>query len=230
MKRLLVVIVALLGMIPASAYDYNFDEIHPVDHEMMLSAVKREWRTHNLYTAGWNEKPAIGLYWYSFATAYPNPVSFQLVEHMLGYGKELSHDNVLDTANGYAHAELGTETTPKLQMCYWRCDDGGVLVGVAMSGYEYLTEENEDLFVPGPDYDPEDANFLNLSDLMFYYVPQGEVLWLPRTPEQMLGRKIDFSLYRIQLPRQGKTITLSDSDDKVVMSFTWNGSRFVSGK
>ena len=121
------------------------------------------------------------------------------------------------------------QPTLELTAGYHRTDpyDGGTLIAVAFEGDEYVTELNEDLHHPVD----EDDIFLNINDLMFYYIEKGEVYWLPRTPEQMFGKKLNFAKYSIQLPREGKTITFTDRNtEKVAATYTWNGSRFVEGR
>ena len=221
-------LLSLVAAVSLSAPALNFEDINPTDHLLIVSQIEREWRTHGLFTASMKQPADIGLYALSFAQAYPNDLTNNLVTYMMGYlDQPEAYSMVVDKRNGYAQGELGTELTHIFQMCYWRCNDGGTLIAVAFEGDEYVTELNEDLHHPVD----EDDIFLNINDLMFYYIEKGEVYWLPRTPEQMFGKKLNFAKYSIQLPREGKTITFTDRDtEKVAATYTWNGSRFVEGR
>ena len=90
---------------------------------------------------------------------------------------------------------------------YWRCDDGGVLVGVLVQGAEYFCDDDD---LPPPevvndeDYDPD----YSIADMMFFKIGKGEVMWWAKTPKQMCGRDFNFNDYIVHLPQKGKDITL----------------------
>ena len=221
--------LALLFLTPVClrAQDDEFPELP--DHGVALQQVIKEWHGKGLYTAGWDKNPTIRNYFVGLAHAYPNDL-FQMIENkMLGLDVD---DGLwkyeLDVQNGYVTGELGTETSPSVQMCYWRCNDGSRLIGVALMGYEYNMEE------PDPSWSEEEADeniFVNLTDLAFFRIKGDEAIWRPVSARQVCGRDIDFRHYdAIELPRQGKDIRLTYGNEDFTETVTvlkWNGNGFT---
>ena len=207
------------------------DDVLPdtADHGVPLQQVIKEWHDVGLYTAGWDEKPTIRNYFVGLAEAFPNDLFHMIVCKMLGLDvKESIWDYVLDIQNGYISGMLGTETSPSVQMCYWNCNDGSRLIGVALSGSEYNLEE------PDPSWDDDEADehiFVNLNDIAFFRIIGDESIWRPVPVSKVCGREIDFKLYNeIHLPRQGKDIKLVNDDEiDPIPSLTlrWNGKGFT---
>ena len=199
------------------------------DHEMSTSEIIKEWHDQNLYSAGTvGNKMTIKNYFVGLAYAYPNYLLHAGVDYLLGFDTEnFMNGMVLDEKNGYFKAEVFTELTNKVEMCYWRTDDGGVLVGVAFIGDEYRYEGNDDLDPILPGEDPEDRVTACINDLMFFKINGDEMIWRPRTPEVMCGKKFDFRQYDIELPRVGKDVKLTRRSDNKVILLKWTGSRFT---
>ena len=133
-------------------------------------------------------------------------------------------DYVMDEKNGYASGTLGTETSPSVQMCYWKCNDGSRLIAVAIQGYEYRDDEGDT-----SDDEDEDNWTVCVNDLAFFRIQGDELLWRPVPVRQVCGRDFDFKDYFTQLPRTGKDIQLTDTDGNVLL-LKWNGSRFTATK
>lgn len=199
------------------------------DHEMSTSEIIKEWHDQNLYSAGTvGNKMTIKNYFVGLAYAYPNYLLHAGVDYLLGFNTEnFMNGMVLDEKNGYFKAEVFTELTNKVEMCYWRTDDGGVLVGVAFIGDEYRYEGNDDLDPILPGEDPDDRVTACINDLMFFKINGDEMIWRPRTPEVMCGKKFDFRQYDIELPRVGKDVKLTRHSDNKVILLKWTGSRFI---
>ena len=224
--KILLAAMALLLLAPGvRAQDDEFPEL--ADHGIALQQVIKEWHDVGLYTAGWDEKPTIRNYFVGLAHAFPNDL-FQMIENkMLGLNVEGGLMNyVLDVQNGFISGELGTETSPSVQMCYWRCNDGSRLIGVALMGYEYNLEE------PDPSWSDEEAEdniFVNLTDLAFFRIRGDEAIWRPVSARQVCGRDINFREFdEIRLPRQGKDIELDIVGEEVrTTTLKWNGNGFT---
>ena len=107
-------------------------------------------------------------------------------------------------------------------MCYWRCNDGGTLIAVALQGevYHYFNNDSDDECC--------DRTTVTFNDLMFFKIDKGEVMWQARTPLTLCGRTFDFTHYDIQLPRSGKDIILKHkTNPKENYRLKWNGTRFT---
>ena len=232
MKRFLLLLVAALAIAAADAnevQDLNLDEAKFADHELTFYQIEREWHDHHFFSVG--DKVNIKMLLLSFAQAYPHALSNSIVAVMLGVEQEDRLGNfVLDERNGYVSGELLTELTCSLQMCYWRRNDGDILIAVALQGYEYKWEGNREAWENLPvDEDDGEPSFC-VNDLMFFKLEKGEVMWLPKTPKQIIGRDIDFKRYNIQLPRHGKDIVLtekSEDDHPATVTLRWNGIDFT---
>ena len=227
--RFAMAVAALLCLFPAcmQAQDDEFPNL--ADHGMALQQVIKEWHDQGLYTAGWDKNPDIRNYFVGLSDAYPNDL-FQMVVHRIcGLNVDDGLWNyVLDVQNGYVTGTRGTETSPSVQMCYWRCNDGSRLIGVALQGYEYNLEE------PDPSWSDEEAEeniFVNLTDLAFFRIKDGEAIWRPVTARQVCGRDMNFRRYdAIELPRQGKDIRLTFGNEDFTETVTilkWNGNGFT---
>ena len=234
-KMLKPVAMAMLAcaMLVAPARSLAQEEYNFAGHEMSVSDIVKEWHNQNLYSAGSVlSKMTIKNYFVGLAYAYPNYLLHAGVDYLLGLDTENIFDGmVLDEKNGYFKAEVFTELTNKVEMCYWRTDDGGVLVGVAFIGDEYRSDDNDalDPILPGEDLD--DRNTVRANDLMFFKINSGEMIWRPLTPEVMCGQKFDFRKYDIELPRVGKNIKLTHNDDpKKSVVLKWTGSNFTVSK
>ena len=232
MNKLYIYVTATLMCLSLGAWaqDDEFPEL--TDHEVALQQVIKEWHSKGLYTAGWDEKPTIRNYFVGLANAYPDDLFQMMVGKMLGLGMDgVLSEYTLDERNGYISGELGTETSPSVQMCFWNCKDGSRLIGVALQGYEYNMEEAD------PDWTDEevDANiFVNLIDIAFFRILPDELIWRPVAVKDICGREIDFREYdRIEMPRQGKDIRLifiPESGDDIVTTLAWDGARFTLKK
>lgn len=229
MRKLYIFVTAALMCLSLGAWaqDDEFPEL--ADHGVSLQQVIKEWHAKGLYTAGWDEKPTIRNYFVGLANAYPEDLFQMMVGKMLGLGTDDAlSEFTLDERNGYISGELGTETTPSVQMCFWNCKDGSRLIGVALQGYEYNMEE------PDPDWTDEEIDdniFVNLSDIAFFRILSDELIWRPVAVRDICGREINFREYdRIEMPRQGKDIRLifapEDGDD-IVTTLAWDGTRFT---
>lgn len=229
MRKLYIFVTAALMCLSLGAWaqDDEFPEL--ADHGVALQQVIKEWHAKGLYTAGWDEKPTIRNYFVGLANAYPEDLFQMMVGKMLGLGTDDAlSEFTLDERNGYISGELGTETTPSVQMCFWNCKDGSRLIGVALQGYEYNMEE------PDPDWTDEEIDdniFVNLSDIAFFRILSDELIWRPVAVRDICGREINFREYdRIEMPRQGKDIRLifvpEDGDD-IVTTLAWDGTRFT---
>lgn len=216
-SSMIIAICAMLS-IPASmkAQDYMFS-----DNIMMISQVESQWHKINLYSAGvYGDRMTIRNYFVGFQQAFPVPIAQYIVDHMLGFKTDGVLGNVIiDENKGYISAELLTELTQRMQMCYWKCNDGGVLIAVAFVGDEYKEEHN---------CENEDEEITrSITDMTFYRIFNDEMLWHPVPPSQLLGQEIDFnSLSDIQLPRQGKDIMLISDNPKNNLVLKWNGNGF----
>ena len=224
--QILFAAATLLLAVPAvRAQDDGFPDM--ADHGVALQHVIREWHDVGLYTAGWDSKPGIRNYFVGLAHAFPGDL-FQMIENkMLGLDVDDAVWNYeLDEKNGYIAGELGTETSPSVQMCYWRCSDGSRLIGVALQGYEYNLEE------PDPNWTEEEAEdkiHVCLNDIAFFRILQDEQIWRPVPVRKVCGRDIDFKAFdQIQLPRQGKDIVLTDHINDKVVTLKWNGNGFTA--
>jgi len=218
MKKTVLLFVSLFCLCAGAwAQDDDFPEL--ADHVVPLQHVVKEWHGQGLYTAGWDEKPTVKNYFTGLAYAYPNDLFQMVVSKMLGLGvDDALSAYVLDERNGYILGELGTETSPSVQMCYWNCQDGSRLIAVALQGYEY----NED--------ETSDELFVSLNDIAFFRILGDELIWRPVPVRQLCGKDYDFLLYdSIELPRQGKDIRLIErfeSGDEQITTLVWDGARF----
>lgn len=208
------------------------DDVLPdtADHGVLLQQVVKEWHDVGLYTAGWDKKPTIRNYFVGLSDAFPNDLFQMIVRKMLGLDvDDAVWDYVLDEQNGYISGTLGTETSPSVQMCYWNCNDGSRLIGVALSGSEYNMEETD----PDRPYDEDEEEdvFVILNDIAFFRIIGDESIWRPVPVSRVCGREIDFRQYNeIRLPRQGKDIQLVNEDEidpTPSLTLRWNGNGFT---
>ena len=129
-KMLKPVAMAMLAcaMLVAPARSLAQEEYNFAGHEMSVSDIVKEWHNQNLYSAGSVlSKMTIKNYFVGLAYAYPNYLLHAGVDYLLGLDTENIFDGmVLDEKNGYFKAEVFTELVNKVEMCYWRTDDGGV--------------------------------------------------------------------------------------------------------
>ncbi len=232
MRKLYIFVTAALMCLSLGAWaqDDAFPEL--ADHGVALQQVIKEWHSKGLYTAGWAEKPTIRNYFVGLANAYPDDLFQMMVGKMLGLGTDDAlSEYTLDERNGYISGELGTETSPSVQMCFWNCKDGSRLIGVALQGYEYNLEESD------PDWTDEEIDdniFVNLSDIAFFRILSDELIWRPIAVRDICGQEINFREYdRIEMPRQGKDIRLvfvPEEGDDIVTTLVWDGARFTLRK
>lgn len=195
-----------------------------------LQKVIREWHTQGFYSAGWDKQPTVRNYFVGLAESYPNDLFQMIVAKMVGLDVDDALWNyVLDVANGFVSGELGTETTPSVQMCYWRCGDGSRLVAVALQGSEYSEEE------PDPSWTDEEIDdhiFVKLNDIAFFRIQGDELLMYPVSVRKACGREVKFQEYdKIELPRQGKDIrliTFDEEGEEHVTTLKWNGNGFTA--
>ena len=202
MKKFFVFFAIAVSCLCAGAQDYNV-----AYHYLCMRKIIKEWHDQNLYTNMRVEKPTIKEYFISFAEAYPNDMLFEMMNWVLGYPANGSGKVEVDIPNGYVATEFYTEFSNRVEMCYWRCDDGGVLVGVLVQGAEYFCDDDDlppQEVVNDEDYDPD----YDIADLMFFKIAKGEVMWWAKTPKQMCGRDFNFNDYIVHLPQKGKDITL----------------------
>lgn len=196
----------------------DLDHAEFADNTLTIGRIEQQWHNRHFFMADRNTAPRdIKRCFVSFAQAYPNEFFNLVMCHLLGFETDgFISGFVCDERNGYIAAEQLTELSQSVQMCYWKCTNGDIIVGIALQGEEYTDERYGD----GPPV-------RSVNDLMFFKVEKGEVMWLPKTPRQMLGRDYDFTRYDIALPRVGKDITLTPKGrvGKTVV-LRWNGKDF----
>lgn len=220
MRKCFLIAVCFLAAIVGPKVQASDMDFEVVNNTVSFYEIEQQWHKYNFFTATRNENPKIQELFLSFAHAYPNELFHFAEAHMLGLTTEgFMYNYVLDTQNGFFQCEGMTELTWKIQMCYWRCNDGGILVGVALIGDEYKGDLNIN------EGDPEEPT-INVNGLMFYKIDKGEVMWWPKTPKQMCGQDFNFHLYDIELPRQGKDIKLNNDTGKSYV-LKWNGNGFT---
>lgn len=224
MKRLATLFAALVLLccgFNAQAQDeeaYKF-----ADTCLSFQQVLSQWQDQNLYTAGWDESPTIRNYFAGFATTYLTDLTREMLFMMLGLNAEDALSGyVLDERAGYIRATLAAQLESTLQMCYWRCSDGSRLVAVAVKSEEFFDSEDGEEVID----EDGDMKVWTATDMMFYRIRKGELLWRPVTPTKLLGRKLDFNRYIIELPRQGKDILLTGSETGKVTTLKWTGNGF----
>lgn len=198
------------------------DVFNFANHTLSFTQIEKEWQNQNLYTGSDNENPTIEDYFLGFSQAYPNDFMNMIVTRMLG--REASGtlgDYMMDVRNGYLNAKLMAELELRLQMCYWRCSNGNILVGVSLSGDEYDPVATDDEGF---------AMVNNVNDLMFFEVKKGETVWWPRKPSLLTGRNLNFKDFNVELPRVGKDIKLSPGEDNPGAGnylLKWDGAKFA---
>ena len=225
MKKIILSLILTISMTGiATARDYNF-----AANTLSFYEIEQQWHNQNFFTATRAETTNVKEYFLSLAQAYPNEFFDLVVANLMGFKTDgFIHNVVVDTRNGYLSAEILTELTGIVQICHWRCSDGGTLIGVALIGDEYICD--------GIDYDksyynPDDNRTINVNDLMFFKIDPEEVLWQPKTPKEMCGHKFNFHQYSIQLPRKGKDVVLKHkSNPKENYTLQWNGTSFKAVK
>lgn len=225
MKRsIIMALVALIAMMGnANEVDnIKVDEIAFADHSLSLYQITKEWHNQHFFTIGDEQKPTIKNYFFSFAMAYPNYIGQLMTAKLIGLDESSRVSNfVLDEHNGYIEGHSLTEFDNSIQMCYWNCANGDVIVAVAIQGREYKPEG----YVNTAHDDPEEPSTI-INDLMFFKVEKGEVMWLPKTPKQMTGKNFNYANYEIKLPREGKNITLINRNNGSKTTLRWNGQNF----
>lgn len=224
MKKLYVLFAAALLCLSLGVRAQSDELPELADHGVYLQDVMKEWHDKGVYTAGWDDKPTIKNYFVGLAHAYPDDLLLMMVEKLVGLGvDDALSEFTLDEKNGYISGELGTETSPSVQMCFWNCKDGTRLIGVALQGYEYNMEETYG-------NDDDDELFVCLNDIAFFRIRPGEMIWRPVAVKDICGQELAFLLYdRIELPRQGKDIKLvevAEFGDEAVTTLSWDGTRF----
>ena len=233
MKTLPLFLTAALLCLSFGAKAQNNDFPKLADHGVYLQDVMKEWHDQGLYTAGWDDKPTIKNYFVGLANAYPDDLFQMIVSKLLGLGvDDALTEFTLDEKNGFISGELGTETTPSVQMCYWNCKDGSRLIAVALQGYEYNMDDTlPEIEVDEEEYEEDDNVFVCLNDIAFFRIRPDEMIWRPVAVKDICGRDFSFILYdRIELPRQGKDIRLveiTESGDEDVTTLSWDGTRFT---
>lgn len=227
MKKLLMTAVAMLGMATAGASEVeelNFHDLLFAEPQLTFYQIEQQWHDQCFFTVDRSEKPNLKAYFLSFAQAYPNALTDLMVARMLGLETEgMVGEYVFDERNGYLSGTLLTELLCSVQMCYWRRTDGNILVAVALQGFEYKGDAN----AGARDDDPHDERTIPVNDLMFFKIDKGEVIWLPKTPLQILGRQYNFNYYDVQLPRYGKDITIRRHGASSTITLRWNGTDFL---
>ena len=213
--RLLLASIAIATTIGVQGQDW-------ANHELTLTEIEQEWNVQQFFTIGSEETPNIRTYFLSFALAYPNEFLHEMIGKMMGVpGSSLKIGNyVEDTKNGYISGELLAQFESKVQMCYWRMNNGNILIGVAFEGYNEgaMAAETED------EMDESCEN-----GMMFYVIEKETVIWRPRTLFAVCGRDFHLPDYKIDLPRVGKDIQLTfNKENKSGNSWLlkWNGSGF----
>lgn len=224
MKTFRFLIAAALLCLSFGAFAQSDELPELADHGVYLQDVMKEWHDKGVYTAGWDDKPTIKNYFVGLAHAYPDDLLLMMVEKLVGLGvDDALSEFTLDEKNGYISGELGTETSPSVQMCFWNCKDGTRLIGVALQGYEYNMEETYG-------NDDDDELFVCLNDIAFFRIRPGEMIWRPVAVKDICEQELAFLLYdRIELPRQGKDIKLvevAEFGDEAVTTLSWDGTRF----
>ena len=211
MKKLLLIVALAFTTMMASAQEENC-----AYHQLEIGDLLKYCKTETVpYVGDYNDKKlSLVTLLLSFSEAYPNELFNQLVRTQL-MGKNEESDCVFDTANGYCSAELLTELSPSVALCYWSKTDGTYLVGLALNGYTYGE-------VPGRD---SEENSTSISSLFFYTYTLGEPFFMPVSTDKILGTKLgSLENYTIRLPRQGKDIVLEKDGKKTV--FRWNNGTF----
>lgn len=213
--RLLLASVAIAITIGVHGQDW-------ANHDLTLSEIEQEWSTQEFYTIGSEETPNIKTYFLSFALAYPNEFLHEMIGKMMGIpgSNDKIGNYIEDAKNGYITGELLAQFESKVQMCYWRMNDGNILIGIAFEGYNEgsMACETED----------EMDQFCD-NGMMFFVIKKGTVIWTPRTLKAVCGRDFHLPDYKIDLPRVGKDIQLTfDKTEKKGNSWLlkWNGSGF----
>ncbi len=217
MKRFLLSLVVVLAL-TTLAQDFEI-----ADNSLSFSQIEQQWGSRNLFTITRSEYTDVREYFLSFVQAYPNEPCNLIIADMLGMDTDgLLAEVVVDKANGYISAYLLTELMPRVQMCHWRCSDGGTLIAVAFTGVEYSGDDN----IGFPTVD-EDGRVVNITGMQFYRIDPDEVMWQPRTLKSLSGRAIKLSDYNIELPRKGKNIVLKPhGENKPNVTLVWNGNSF----
>lgn len=222
MKKLLLTVLTLAVM--CTAQTAMGQEMIFADNELSLSQIEKQWHNAHIYAIQEPEHATIDQFVLAFSQAYPNYLCNRVVAKMLGVGQDgYIGDYVLDKKNGFFHAEGLAELTESIEMCYWRCSDGGVIVAVALQGDEYVYDES----VPIEEQTCDDRTTQCLNDLMFYRINPDELLMRPITPNAMCGRSFNFEKYEIKLPQDGRDIVLNPIEDNTPgYTLKWNGKDF----
>ncbi|MBP3726847.1 MAG: hypothetical protein J6I60_06520 [Bacteroidaceae bacterium] len=209
---------ALLIAVGAQAQqkEYTF-----ANHHVSFVQIEKEWGEQHVYSAGDQDSPDIRAYFLGFSHTYPNDIVQRMVDVMVGLGGEINFGDtyVCDLQHGYIGAEAMTELSIAVQMRYWRCNDGSILIGVAVEGDEYT------------DGDCDDRSTVNVNAMQFYRTTTDIALWTPYPMKEICGKNYKLSTYHIQLPRQGNDIVLThQSKPSASVVLKWNGNGFTPSK
>ena len=195
------------------------------NHHVSFVQIEKEWGKHHVYTAGNQDTPNIKAYFLGFSYYYPNDILQSMVDVMVGLGDETYSKNyfgdtyVCDMQNGYIGATAMTELSIGVQMRYWRCNDGSILIGIAVEGDEYT------------DGDCEDRSTVNINAMQFFRTKTDIALWTPYSMKEICGKNYKLADYNIRLPRQGKDIILTnESKPSANVVLKWNGNGFTPSK
>ena len=208
----------MMCIVSVNAQDFNFAK-----NTMSMSQIINEWHDQQLFTATTTDYPGIKDYFLSFAFAYPNELCNGMAARLAGMENEGIGNFVVDTANGFIGGELLTELSAKMQMCYWNCNDGSRLVAVLLQGHQYKS-----LYKEYEEAEYNDEWTFCYTDLMFFRLNNGDVIWHPIEPEKLCGRSINFRYFDIELPQRGKDITLKrEFGSGESYKLQWNGDKFT---
>lgn len=214
--RKCLIAVLLTSAVAVSAQDeFDFDSPNKSFEE-----IESVWAKNQVLTVGKTKAPNIKMYFLSFAVQYPNELFSEMLACMLGVGADIVGNFVCDERNGYIQGELLAQFEQRAQMCYWRCNDGRILVGVYISGC------NEGAMAAETEADMERCC---TNALMFYKLNEYGVWWDPVMPKQIVNKDLRYYDYQIQLPRQGKDIKLKwGPQERTGKNYTlkWNGNGF----
>ena len=210
--------VLLASAVAANAQIENFEYNSP---EKSFAEIEAEWTKSLVGTVGNPDKPNIKTYFLSFASHYPNELLSQMLSCMLGVERDgIVGDYVCDVKNGYIQGTLQSQFEQRVQMCYWRCNDGRILVGITINGC------NEGAMAAETEADLERCC---TNALLFYKLNEYGCWWEPVLPNQIVSKDLRYYDYQIQLPRQGKDIKLKwRQEERTGKNYTlkWNGNGF----
>lgn len=216
--RKCLMVVLLASAVAANAQIENFEYNSP---DKSFAEIEAEWTKSLVSTVGNPKAPNIKTYFLSFAVQYPNDLFSNMLACMLGVGRDgFVGDYVCDVKNGYIQGTLLCQFEQCMQMCYWRCNDGRILIGVYINGC------NEGAMAAETEADMEECC---TNALLFYKLNEYGVWWEPVLPGKIVNKDLRYYDYKIQLPRQGKDIKLKwGPQERTGKNYTlkWNGNGF----